>query len=97
MMMTPQGADHTAGNLPVLDTNKMGAKEIVEASLEAQIQYAASDSLGICIFGRSVTFTRIEFIVTTLNDAFGINLDTDFFMTLGRETIEDEREFNRIA
>jgi len=97
MMMTPQGADHTAGNLPVLDTDKMGAKEIVEASLEAQIQYAASDSLGICIFGRSVTFTRIEFIVTTLNDAFGLKLDTDFFMTLGRETIEYEREFNRIA
>ncbi len=97
MMMTAQGADHTAGNLPVLDTNNMNAKEIVEASLEIQIQYAASDSLGICIFGRSVTFTRIEFIVNTLNDAFGLSLDTDFFMALGKDTIDYERQFNRIA
>jgi aldehyde:ferredoxin oxidoreductase len=97
MMMTPQGADHTAGNLPVLDCSKLSTKEIVEASLEAQIQYAASDALGICIFGRSVTFTRIDFIIESLNDAFGATLTPEFFMELGRETIELEREFNRMA
>ena len=97
MMMTPQGADHTAGNLPVLDCSKMSTKEIVEASLEAQTQYAASDSLGICIFGRSVTFTRVEFIIDSLNAAFGTELTTEFFMDLGRKTIELEREFNQAA
>jgi aldehyde:ferredoxin oxidoreductase len=97
MMMTPQGADHTAGNLPVLDCSHMTAKEIVAASLEAQIQYAASDSLGICIFGRSVTFTRIDFIISSLNAAYGTNLTSDFFTELGRETIDLERKFNKAA
>ena len=60
MMVTAQGADHTAGNLPVLDCSDMPLEDIVAASLEAQAQYAASDALGLCIFGRSVTLSLIH-------------------------------------
>ncbi|MBO67257.1 MAG: aldehyde ferredoxin oxidoreductase [Acidiferrobacteraceae bacterium] len=97
MMMTAQGADHTAGNLPVLDCSDLTLEEIVAASIEAQTQYAASDALGLCIFGRSVTFTQLEFIVNTLNVAHGTSLEPEFYMELGRATLKLEREFNQAA
>ncbi len=97
MMVTAQGADHTAGNLPVLDCSDMPLEDIVAASLEAQAQYAASDALGLCIFGRSVTFAQLEFIAGTLNDAHGTNLGPEFYLQLGKETLDLEWRFNRMA
>ena len=55
MMATAQGADHTAGNLPRLKTREMQAPAIVEQSVAHQARIAANDSLGLCIFGMSVT------------------------------------------
>ena len=52
MMVTAQGADHTAGNLPVYDCKGKTTAELVAASLEIQTAVAAADSLGLCIFGR---------------------------------------------
>ena len=66
--MTAQGADHTAGNLPKLDCREMDASQIVAASFEAQRVMAASDSLGLCIFGRGVTDTNVEFIIDASDD-----------------------------
>jgi aldehyde:ferredoxin oxidoreductase len=97
MMVTAQGADHTAGNLPVLDCSDMPLEDIVAASLEAQAQYAASDALGLCIFGRSVTFAQLEFIAGALNDAHGTNLGPEFYLQLGKETLDLEWRFNRMA
>ena len=97
MMVSAQGADHTAGNLPVMDCTDMSVDEVVAASLEVQTQFAASDALGICIFGRSVTTTRIDFITDSINAAFGTNLKPEFFMQLGKETLDLEWQFNRDA
>ena len=97
MMVSAQGADHTAGNLPRLDTQSMTLDEIMEQSLLQQTKVAAGDSLGLCMFGQTVTNTNLEFITAAINDAHGTSLGVDFFLELGRETLRLEREFNRQA
>ena len=97
MMLTAQGADHTVGNLPAYDCKGKSTAELVAASLGAQVSAAAADSLGLCVFGRSVTDQNPELIVTALNDAHGTTFDTTFLRTLGREVIELELAFNRAA
>ncbi len=97
MMVTAQGADHTAGNLPFYDCRGKELEELVQASLGAQVAAAAADSLGLCIFGRAVTDTNADLIVSAINDALGTDLDETFYQTLGRETLRLEREFNLAA
>jgi aldehyde:ferredoxin oxidoreductase len=97
MMATAQGADHTAGNLPRLKTREMTAEQIVEQSLAHQARVAANDSLGLCIFGMSVTNPNTEFIANALNAAHGTSLTKDFFEPLGRDALRLEYEFNRRA
>lgn len=97
MMMTAQGADHTAGNLPSYDCTDKSIEELVEASLEIQALCAAADSLGLCVFGRSVTNEQIDFMVDTLNSAFGLDLESSFFVALGENTLALENSFNEAA
>ncbi len=97
MMVTAQGADHTAGNIPGHKSVDMSTEELTEASLEIQIQCAAADSLGLCLFGRSVTSVNLDLVVNTLNDAHGTNFDASFYTELGREALRLEWEFNRQA
>ena len=97
MMFTAQGADHTAGNLPVFDCKDKTTAELAAASLGIQIACAAADSLGLCIFGRSVTSVSSELMVTALNDAAGTSVDTSFMKTLGLEALKMEWEFNKQA
>jgi aldehyde:ferredoxin oxidoreductase len=97
MMATAQGADHTAGNLPRLKTREMDTESLISQSLAQQVKVAANDSLGLCVFGQSVTNTNVQFLADTLNAAHGTSLTTDFFEALGRETLKLEAEFNRQA
>jgi len=97
MMVTAQGADHTTGNIPGHKSAEMSTEELTEASLEIQILCAVADSLGLCLFGRSVTNVNSELIVNALNDAHGTNLDVSFLDDLGREALQMEWEFNRQA
>jgi len=97
MMATAQGADHTAGNLPRLKTREMDTESLISQSLAQQVRVAANDSLGLCVFGQSVTNTNVQFLADTLNAAHGTSLTTDFFEALGRETLKLEAEFNRQA
>ena len=97
MMATAQGADHTVGNLPRLKTREMDTEALVSQSLAQQVKVAANDSLGLCVFGQSVTNTNIDFLVAALNAAHGTSLTADFFEALGRETLRLEHEFNRRA
>ena len=96
-MATAQGADHTAGNAPRYDSDGKPLDELVDVSLEAQISAAATDSIGLCLFGRTVTNSSLEFIAQSFNDAVGTQLEPDFFFELGRETLRLEAEFNRQA
>ncbi len=97
MMLTAQGADHTAGNVPMMDCKGKQAGELVAASLQAQTSSAAADSLGLCVFGRSVTDTSTELVIDAINDAHGTSLEPPFFFELGRETLRLEDEFNKAA
>ena len=97
MMATAQGADHTAGNLPRLKTREMDLEAIVSQSLLHQTRVAANDSLGMCIFGMSVTNPNVPFMVDAINAAHGTNLTPEFFEALGREALRLEYEFNRQA
>ena len=97
MMVTAQGADHTAGNLPVLACDGKTTAELVAASLGVQASWAAADSLGLCIFGRSVTNVSTELLINALNDAHGTQLDESFMPALGMDTLKMEWEFNRQA
>lgn len=97
MMMTAQGADHTAGNVPRMSADGKSTDELVDASMEAQVVMAAADSTGFCIFGRGVTNSHLDMIANAINDAVGTGLDAGFFEKLGRETLKLENEFNRQA
>jgi aldehyde:ferredoxin oxidoreductase len=96
-MVTAQGADHTAGNLPRLKTREMDLDTLMSQSLLQQTKVAANDSLGLCIFGQSVTNPNTEFLVNAINAAHATSLTPAFFEALGRETLRLEREFNRRA
>jgi aldehyde:ferredoxin oxidoreductase len=96
-MVTAQGADHTAGNLPRLKTREMDFDTLMNQSLLQQTRVAANDSLGLCIFGQSVTNPNTEFLTAAINAAHGTSLTKEFFEALGRETLRLEREFNRQA
>jgi aldehyde:ferredoxin oxidoreductase len=97
MMVTAQGADHTAGNLPKIKSRDKEIDEIMDASLEVQVEAAVNDSLGLCIFGRFVSTPNVEFIVNAINNAHGTNVEPSFLENMGRETLRMEREFNRAA
>ncbi|MDP6565954.1 MAG: aldehyde ferredoxin oxidoreductase C-terminal domain-containing protein [Alphaproteobacteria bacterium] len=97
MMTTAQGADHTAGNIPAHKSAGMTTEELTEASLDIQEDCAAADSLGLCLFGRSVTNTNQGLVVEALNNAHGTNFDSSFYKELGREALQFEWEFNRQA
>jgi aldehyde:ferredoxin oxidoreductase len=81
----------------VFDCKDKTTAQLVEASLGIQVACAAADSLGLCIFGRSVTNVSAELIVTALNDAHGTKLDASFLKTLGMETLRNEWAFNKQA
>ena len=97
MMATAQGADHTAGNLPRLVTTEMSVDEVIEQSLAHQTRVAAVDSLGLCVFGGSVTYANIEFLTDAINAAHGTALEAGFFERLGQRALRQERDFNRLA
>jgi aldehyde:ferredoxin oxidoreductase len=97
MMVTAQGADHTAGNIPGHKCDGQTTEQLTEASLEIQIECAAADSLGLCLFGRSVTNADTSLVVDALNDAQGTSVDQSFMTTLGREALSLEWEFNKQA
>jgi aldehyde:ferredoxin oxidoreductase len=97
MMATAQGADHTVGNLPRLKTREMTLEQQLEASLNDQIKTAAMDSLGLCIFGRSVTNTQLPFIINAINAATGAELTEAFYLELGKDVLRKERAFNLAA
>ena len=97
MMVSAQGADHTAGNVAKFASRDKDLPTLIEQSISAQIAAAAVDSIGLCIFGRSVTNPKIAFMAETINNALGTDVKPTFFHEVGRETLALEREFNRLA
>jgi aldehyde:ferredoxin oxidoreductase len=97
MMVSAQGADHTAGNLPFVDCKGKTAEELAALSFGVQCNAAVTDSLGLCIFGRSVHDVERELIAEAVNAYHGTAIDARFFDGLAKETLRMERSFNRAA
>ena len=97
MMLTAQGADHTAGNLPHYDSAGKPMKDLAERSYQVQINSAVADSLGLCVFGRTVTDVNRKLIADAINDSYNIDIPPDFIDRIGIETLKLEKEFNRQA
>ncbi len=97
MMTTAQGADHTTGNLPSYDCNGKSVEELAEQSFTVQMNCAIADSMGLCVFGRSVTDQHRALIATAVNNAHNTDIDAAWLERKGRETLSMEWEFNRQA
>lgn len=97
MMVTAQGADHTAGNLPRLNSRTMELPEILERSFAHQVKVAANDSLGMCIFGMTVTNVNTDFLTAAINAIHGTTVTGEFFFELGRDALRYEKAFNDAA
>lgn len=97
MMVTAQGADHTTGNMPGQECVGKTTQELTEMSMGVQVASAAADSLGLCVFGRTVTNPHHKMMIEALNNAHGTDLPANFINDLGRETLELEMEFNEKA
>lgn len=97
MMTTAQGADHTVGNSPTTITTDMTVADVAKESHKLQVLCATNDSLGLCLFGRSVSNANPDMMIDAVNDALGTALDVDFYTRLGQETLELERAFNAAA
>ena len=96
---TPMGADHTAGNcfgaraqLPPLNTEGQG-----ELSRHLQVQMAALENLGFCMFARAYLFKRPELFTSFVYGMTGQKMTVEEFWEQGRETLRLEREFNMKA
>ncbi len=95
MMTTAQGADHTVGNVPAMDCKGKTLKELVAASFNSQVNTAVADSLGLCVFGRSVTDANHELLADAINNAHGTHLEPSAIRRIGIDALLMEREFNQ--
>ena len=80
-----------------MDCNDKQVSEIIAAILQSQMGSTATDWLGLCIFGRSVTDTNTELVIDAINNVHDTAIEPSFFWELGRETLRLEYEFNKAA
>ncbi len=104
---TTMGADHTAGY--AIATNILGvggnvdplSKEgQIELSRNLQIATAAIDSTGMCLF---IAFAALDdenclpALIDLINARFGLSLNGDDVVNLGKYILKTERKFNQEA
>jgi aldehyde:ferredoxin oxidoreductase len=91
--VSPMGADHTAG----ISYEKFKHKEgQVERSLKAQILAATQDTLGYCTLARiNDVQMLLGFLKDLLNARFGLHLEVEDLVQVGRETLKIELAFNK--
>jgi len=104
---SPMGADHTAGNVIDKNLESLGgslnplkAEGQVEVSREYQIDVAAFDCTGLCLFANSAVNTNpkaADALLTMINARLGSRLTHADRRALGVRVIKVEREFNRKA
>lgn len=94
--MTPMGGDHTTGNcygaratVPPLSCEGQG-----DLSRKTQLQVAALENQGFCIFARSYLFKKPELFTKFAYGMCGDKMTVDEFWEQGRETARLEYEFN---
>lgn len=101
---SPMGADHTAGYAVAANVYKVGGyldrrkpEGQVELSRSLQIATAAVDSTGMCLFIIFACLDQPETYQAFLdlfNSFYGLNLDVEGMMELGKKVLAMERDFN---
>ena len=96
---SPQGADHTAGLTIRFKINHLDPALQQAASLNAQLNMAGYDTLGVCIFAGSGYAATPDAVIKRLLEArYGWDdVPENILQELGKQTIRMEREFNRRA
>ncbi len=103
---SPMGADHTAGfafGSAVGPGGKIEQKtldELVALSKEMQTRITALDATGLCLFTNSPIFSQedtFKQMLDLINSLYGWKLTREDFMQMGRNTLREEREFNKAA
>jgi aldehyde:ferredoxin oxidoreductase len=87
---SPQGADHTAG---LVTARGVTHETLVRASRHEQLVMAAVDSVGLCQFSNPVEDDMARFV----SAMHGVAWTRDDVMTLARQVLLEERDFNRRA
>jgi aldehyde:ferredoxin oxidoreductase len=94
---SPQGADHTAGLTIRAKVNHLDPAPQAELSLNSQINMAAYDSLGVCLFGSFGFGSAPGAIRDLLTAIYGWDVGEDPLQVVGRETLKCELAFNKAA
>ncbi|MFP5212429.1 MAG: aldehyde ferredoxin oxidoreductase C-terminal domain-containing protein [Acidobacteriota bacterium] len=104
---TTQGADHTAGYAVATNILKVGGdvdplkpEGQIELSRNLQIATAAVDSTGMCLFIAFAVLDQPETfqaLIDMINAFYGLELDANGVMELGKTVLKLEREFNAAA
>jgi aldehyde:ferredoxin oxidoreductase len=104
---SPMGADHTAGYAVAQNVLKVGGdvnalkpEGQVELSRNLQIATAAIDSLGMCLFIAFAVLDQpdtFQALLDLMNATYGLNLNADSVVELGKKVLTMERDFNKRA
>jgi aldehyde:ferredoxin oxidoreductase len=92
---SPQGGDHTAGLTIKEKINHTSPEGQVALSRKVQINRAAYDTLGICLFGAPAMDPAL--VRDLVNGQHGWGVGDDYQTEIGKRTLELEVEFNRRA
>ncbi|MHB1006148.1 MAG: aldehyde ferredoxin oxidoreductase C-terminal domain-containing protein [Chloroflexota bacterium] len=94
---SPQGADHTAGNTIRLKVAHADAAGKARLARNAQINAAAVDTIGICLFAGGVIAGDQSLVRDMVAAKFGADVPEDFYPRLGAAVMRDEIAFNEAA
>jgi aldehyde:ferredoxin oxidoreductase len=104
---SPMGADHTAGNVIDKNLNSLGgsldplkADGQVAVSRAYQIEMAAFDCTGLCLFALSAAKSNekaAEALLKMINARMQTELSFEDLVNMGIRVLQAEREFNRKA
>lgn len=104
---SPMGADHTAGNVIDKNLDSLGgnldplkADGQIEVSRDYQIETAAFDCTGLCLFALSAAKNNAkaaEALLKMINSRLGSQLSFEDLIGLGVRVLKAERDFNRKA
>jgi aldehyde:ferredoxin oxidoreductase len=94
---SPQGADHTCGLTIRAKVDHLDPHAQKQVSLAAQINMAAYDTLGACIFAGFGFATAPGAVRDLVKGQLGVDLGEEPLQVLGRQTLKLEREFNTAA
>jgi aldehyde:ferredoxin oxidoreductase len=94
---SPQGADHTAGLTLFALGDHSDPQKAIKDSRASQIQRAAYDALGLCVFNLGASGAQPQVVLDMLRTHYGVNVPANWLDEVGRRVIALELAFNRAA